>query len=71
MTIEELKKSRHEMCLTQKELAIVLGVVLDTVSSWENARNPIPLNIKDRIYEAIRSDEYKQILTYKRLMKKH
>ena len=46
---KELKVIRELLSLTQKELAIKLGVSLDTISRWENEKT----DIEDKNIEAI------------------
>ena len=42
MNSEDLKTRRNDLDLTQRALADLLGISIDTLKSWELGRNPIP-----------------------------
>ncbi len=51
---EMLKGFREDLCMTQTEVAQALGVTVNAVASWENARRiPNPINRAElkRIYK--------------------
>ena len=42
MNSQELKDKRLSLCLTQAQLALRLGVQLNTVSRWERGVHAVP-----------------------------
>lgn len=41
ITAEDIKKIKNKLSLTQKELATMLKVSVDTVNSWEQGRRNV------------------------------
>lgn len=56
MVAINLKKYRTEAGMTQKDLAGILGVKHNAVSSWESGVNSIDIEVLFKICEALRVD---------------
>ena len=44
MIVENLKNSREELELKQKDVADLFGIHLSTVSGWETGKDTIPIS---------------------------
>jgi DNA-binding XRE family transcriptional regulator len=61
--IEEnlVKKTCRELGITQKELAIKVGVSNTTISDWNNYRTPIPKWAKNSMFMLVELKEFQAI----------
>jgi len=51
MIAKELIKIRHDMKLTQTQLATLLHRTRDSIAKWESGKYPIPTLMQKKIYE--------------------
>lgn len=69
ITADEFRKVRKLKKLTQKELALILGVSVVSVKSWENKRRKIPGSINNFIRLAIINSDCEKLLKLAALLK--